>query len=358
MREGATVARLTQDLFDANANAEAGKFREQALRESVDGCAQRVAELQVQRNQARRLAELAEANQVAWMERHRQVEAEVARLTQELKDAKGQLREWMACNAPGGWIDDIRLERNRAEAEVARLTAAPPSPDQWVANLSAKLERHILGGEHGADDAALWALNNPDAVTVETILREAYCEAGAAPPPPQDAAFDAHGFVRNLLSRLPFPDCLPAPEIIVEDDGELSFDWDIGARATVTVSLSAVGVVRWAALIDDWKASGHFSLPSWSPEFNEAMTRLGRNISVAPTPQAQEIARLRDELAHERHEKETVAEAAQAYAKWMRAQRAATRQALQGVVERMRDARTYAATDWADAIEAALEGRK
>ena len=86
---------------------------------------------------------------------------------------------------------------------------------------------------------------------------------------------DAHALVWNLLARLPFPDALPAPEIRLEDDGDLGFDWDVSREVTVTASLSPTGRVAWSALIGEWKAHGHFDLPSWSSEFNDAMTKLG-----------------------------------------------------------------------------------
>lgn len=98
---------------------------------------------------------------------------------------------------------------------------------------------------------------------------------------PQEAWREAHGLVRNLLSRLPYPDRLPAPEVLVEADGDLGFDWT-DSGATVSASLRDDGMVRWAALIGDYRAHGHFQLPTWSEPFNRAMTLFGEHIDAAP----------------------------------------------------------------------------
>ena len=121
------------------------------------------------------------------------------------------------------------------------------------------------------DDTGLtWRPIIPD---IRTALSSLPSLRGAAEKPQEYT--EAHGLVRNLLARLPFPDALPAPEIVMEDDGDLGFDWDVSRDVSVTASLSPSGRIAWAALIGDWKAHGHFELPSWSPEFNDAMTQLG-----------------------------------------------------------------------------------
>lgn len=86
---------------------------------------------------------------------------------------------------------------------------------------------------------------------------------------------NAHGLVKTLLERLPFPERLYAPEILIESDGSLAFDWDRSRYASVSVSLEEDGNCGWAALIGDWKAHGRFTLPAQSQEFIDAMIRLG-----------------------------------------------------------------------------------
>lgn len=82
---------------------------------------------------------------------------------------------------------------------------------------------------------------------------------------------NAHGLVRNFLSRLPHG--IGCPAVIVEEDGDLGFDWDTGHRTVISASLREDGRVAWAAMMGDWKGHGHFTLPAWSDEFTEALTK-------------------------------------------------------------------------------------
>jgi hypothetical protein len=109
-------------------------------------------------------------------------------------------------------------------------------------------------------------------------------------PGAQEPYSEAHGLVRNLLARLPYPDRLPAPTVLIEQDGDLGFDWDEGREATVSASLSTYGIVSWAALVGDWKAHGRFQLPGWSAEFDDALTKLG--LAAAGSPPQPQIADL------------------------------------------------------------------
>jgi hypothetical protein len=68
-------------------------------------------------------------------------------------------------------------------------------------------------------------------------------------------------WLKLFLSKLPD---LPAPEVRVEEDGDLCCDWD-----GLSVSVSDAGRVGWAALWDEHKSHGHFQLPDWPEWFME-----------------------------------------------------------------------------------------
>src|SRR3990167_10779994 len=64
---------------------------------------------------------------------------------------------------------------------------------------------------------------------------KSYCgvpDAALSALPLEEPYKGAHGLVRNLLARLPFPDRLPAPEIVIEQNGDLGLDWDLSREAT------------------------------------------------------------------------------------------------------------------------------
>lgn len=51
-----------------------------------------------------------------------------------------------------------------------------------------------------------------------------------------------------------------APEIIIEEDGELGMDWYVGKGYTMTVIVGDAGRISWAALLGEWKARGNCQL--------------------------------------------------------------------------------------------------
>lgn len=173
------------------------------------------------------------------------------------------------------------------------LAASPVIPLRALEGLREQMEQWRKGYEY-SEDTPLHRQHYWDGYN--NGRRECAIQLDALLVSTRPTAIDAHGLVRNLLSRLPYPDRLPCPEVLIEDDGDLCFDWDARRDATVSASLTADGWVRWAALVGDWKAHGTFQLPSWSDEFNEALTRLGEALdsSVVSTRRdqpAQEVIR-------------------------------------------------------------------
>jgi hypothetical protein len=72
---------------------------------------------------------------------------------------------------------------------------------------------------------------------------------------------------------------LPAPEATLENDGDLSFDWDLAREASLTVWLHPSGRGGgYAALIGEWKSYGKFHDISRSVEVPIALQRLARRV--------------------------------------------------------------------------------
>jgi hypothetical protein len=65
---------------------------------------------------------------------------------------------------------------------------------------------------------------------------------------------------------------LPPPEVLVEEDGDLCFDWSHAPRHTVSVSVNPRGYIGWAAVVGDWVGHGTCYW-SASDELTEALRR-------------------------------------------------------------------------------------
>lgn len=85
------------------------------------------------------------------------------------------------------------------------------------------------------------------AITHVYRLREEYAEDGwdgyGAQPIRADTARHAEQFVSML------PAYLPAPDILPESDGEISFDWWFGPNAQFSISIGPSGTLTYAGLI-------------------------------------------------------------------------------------------------------------
>ena len=96
-----------------------------AVRVYENGCAQDqlfmccVVGLDNTGNQLTNAAYIAAANPGAVIE----LLDTIDRLTAERDEFKQSLHGWIACNAPGGWIDDLRKERDAYKLDAARQDA-------------------------------------------------------------------------------------------------------------------------------------------------------------------------------------------------------------------------------------------
>jgi hypothetical protein len=76
---------------------------------------------------------------------------------------------------------------------------------------------------------------------------------------------------RVFLQKL--PRWMSAPEAMIEDDGETGFDWNEAHNCVLSASVRADGRVSWAALVDDFKGHGTFTLPDWPDDWIDALQR-------------------------------------------------------------------------------------
>ena len=70
------------------------------------------------------------------------------------------------------------------------------------------------------------------------------------------AAADPLSFVYASAFLLSLPGWVPNPEITVDPDGELSAEWDYGARAVFSVSVARDGTLTYAGLFGASKSHG------------------------------------------------------------------------------------------------------
>lgn len=80
--------------------------------------------------------------------------------------------------------------------------------------------------------------------------------------------------IRPLLEAInSLPENLFAPEVVLEEDGDICFDWQEASDCVLSISLSAGGRVGWSALIKDYKSSGHGFLPELPDGLKEAIRK-------------------------------------------------------------------------------------
>jgi len=88
----------------------------------------------------------------------------------------------------------------------------------------------------------------------------------------EEGVSDPPDYVREFLATVHGYD-VNAPEICLEDDGDLGFDWLL-SDADLSVSLSPTGRMAWSALISGWSAHGKAQWPEWPDELVQAFARL------------------------------------------------------------------------------------
>lgn len=121
--------------------------------------------------------------------------------------------------------------------DLARMT--------WLAAFTntraANIVRRQFTGRAVSDDRTEWMCR----------LAEAYAsalEAGQSMEP------STYRHASQFLALLPAS--TPDPEIVVEDDGEIAFDWDLGPRQVFSVSVGRDGTLSYAGLFGIQKAHG------------------------------------------------------------------------------------------------------
>jgi len=60
---------------------------------------------------------------------------------------------------------------------------------------------------------------------------------------------DVEAFNRALALAFVLPNHVPTPEVVIEDDGEIAFDWHEGPRRVLSVSVGEGPMLSYAALI-------------------------------------------------------------------------------------------------------------
>ena len=71
-----------------------------------------------------------------------------------------------------------------------------------------------------------------------------------------------------------FLKCLPdmeSPEVLLEEDGDICFDWHKNVNCTISASLRDDGRVAWSALLPSGPVHGSFTLPNWAANFTTAL---------------------------------------------------------------------------------------
>lgn len=64
-----------------------------------------------------------------------------------------------------------------------------------------------------------------------------------------------------------------APEVTVDEDGNIEFDWMYQRGVVLTISLGVDGKYAWAAMINGWVDSGTGILPAITTKLREAIER-------------------------------------------------------------------------------------
>ncbi len=119
------------------------------------------------------------------------------------------------------------------------------------------LEAERLRQLRHESDVVSWSLLNQRRVELLRSLHEAYADAshenwdGEGSAPADSLSFSyAQAFFFSL------PHWAPNPEFTVDPDGEISAEWDYGARAVFSVSVGRDGTLTYAGLFGARKKHG------------------------------------------------------------------------------------------------------
>ncbi len=85
----------------------------------------------------------------------------------------------------------------------------------------------------------------------------------------------ALGFAKRIARFLPVT--LSAPEVSVDPDGEVAFDWRTNSRSSVSFSIGPFGTLRYASIN---KGSENYGLEPWRDGLPESIARLIQDVVV------------------------------------------------------------------------------
>ena len=94
------------------------------------------------------------------------------------------------------------------------------------------------------------------AVTPATMLRDALIAAIRIPATDGDVMPSPEVVRRAFMFARSIPVDASRPEIVIESDGEIAFDWDYGRRRVLSVSIGEGPMLRFATLIGAEPVSG------------------------------------------------------------------------------------------------------
>lgn len=129
--------------------------------------------------------------------------------------------------------------------------------DAWLDSLEAWFSSSTIGAQYVRVQHALASL-------AQKAGRANWDGHGAEPVDRESLAF-----AKRVAQMLPVS--LPEPEIAVDPDGEVSFDWECGKRQRLSFSVGPMGTFRYAGIVGGSEAYG---TEPWRERIPEAIVRL------------------------------------------------------------------------------------
>lgn len=129
----------------------------------------------------------------------------------------------------------------RPATESGRLPRSASSPANRVPPSLAPSPRSASQGRHLVCNALIDAFHEHRNENAD----------GYRSSPADRASF---ALAMRLAERL--PSAVPDPEVGVDPDGEVSFDWFAAPRQTFSVSVGSDGILRYAALVGEQESAG------------------------------------------------------------------------------------------------------
>ena len=146
---------------------------------------------------------------------------------------------------------DAPLPQHGVSEDALRLQNA------WVDSLEAWIHSSAMGAQYMRVQNALASL-------VGEAGRANWDGYGSQPVDRESLAF-----AKRVAQMLPVT--LPEPEVAVDPDGEVSFDWESGRRQRLSLSVGPTGTLRYAGIVCGSEADG---TEPWRDGIPEAFMRL------------------------------------------------------------------------------------